>query len=174
MWVASQRHQRPVHEPTTAKLVIADHGLFYACMRYCCRYGNHNGIIREDDLYSWIISKEGKSKLDYESTPLHLVNEMVAAAKRYSYLVQATNSDNNADGVNKYPNVVNIGYINKQRSRQHLILLMALNLNCDDDVINYLAQQIESLFFANTLKMQTKTMSGALQTGQLSYAGYVV
>lgn len=83
---------------------------------------------------------------------------MATAAKRYSYLVQATNSDNNAIGVNKYPNVVNIGYINKQRSRQHLILLMALNLNCDDDVINYLAQQIESfLFFANTLKMQTKS-----------------
>ena len=126
-------------------------------LRYFMIARYHNGIIREDDLYSWIISKEGKSKLDYESTPLHLVNEMVAAAKRYSYLVQATNSDNNADGVNKYPNVVNIGYINKQRSRQHLILLMALNLNCDDDVINYLAQQIESfLFFANTLKMQTK------------------
>ena len=32
MWVASQRHQRPVHEPTTAKLVIAGHGLLYACM----------------------------------------------------------------------------------------------------------------------------------------------
>ncbi|MGM8885143.1 DUF262 domain-containing protein [Psychrobacter sp. 1U2] len=126
-------------------------------LRYFMIARYHNGIIREDDLYSWIISKEGKSKLDYENEPLNLVNEMVAAAKRYSYLVQATNSDTNAIGVNKYPNVVNIGYINKQRSRQHLILLMALNLNCDDDVINYLAQQIESfLFFANTLKMQTK------------------
>lgn len=126
-------------------------------LRYFMTARYHNGIIREDDLYSWIISKEGKEKLNYESSPLHLVNEMVAAASRYSYLVQATNSDTNAVGVNKYPNVVNIGYINKQRSRQHLILLMALNLNCDDDVINYLAQQIESfLFFANTLKMQTK------------------
>lgn len=126
-------------------------------LRYFMTARYHNGIIREDDLYSWIISKEGKEKLNYENSPLHLVNEMVAAASRYSYLVQATNSDTNAVGVNKYPNVVNIGYINKQRSRQHLILLMALNLNCDDDVINYLAQQIESfLFFANTLKMQTK------------------
>lgn len=127
-------------------------------LRYFMIARYHNGIIREDDLYSWIISKEGKQKLQYEDQPLNLVNEMATAAKRYSYLVQATNSDNNAIGVNKYPNVVNIGYINKQRSRQHLILLMALNLNCDDDVINYLAQQIESfLFFANTLKMQTKS-----------------
>lgn len=127
-------------------------------LRYFMIARYHNGIIREDDLYSWIISKEGKQKLQYEDQPLNLVNEMATAAKRYSYLVQATNSDNNAIGVNKYPNVVNIGYINKQRSRQHLILLMALNLNCNDDVINYLAQQIESfLFFANTLKMQTKS-----------------
>lgn len=126
-------------------------------LRYFMIARYHNGIIREDDLYSWIISKEGKQKLQYEDQPLNLVNEMATAAKRYSYLVQATNSDNNEVGINKYPNVVNIGYINKQRSRQHLILLMALNLNCDDNVVNYLAQQIESfLFFANTLKMQTK------------------
>ena len=72
-------------------------------------------------------------------------------------MVQATNSDSSSLGINKYPNVAKIGYINKQRSRQHLMLLMALDLNCNDDVINYLAQQIESfLFFANTLKMQTK------------------
>ena len=126
-------------------------------LRYFMIARYHNGIIREDDLYSWIISKEGKQKLQYEDRPLSLVNEMAIASKRYSYLVQATNSDSREAGINKYPNVVNIGYINKQRSRQHLILLMALDLNCDNEVINYLAQQIESfLFFANTLKMQTK------------------
>ena len=126
-------------------------------LRYFMIARYHNGIIREDDLYSWIISKEGKLKLQYETKPLNLVNEMTAAAKRYSHLVQATNSDSSNLGINKYPNVVKIGYINKQRSRQHLMLLMALDLNCNDDVINYLAQQIESfLFFANTLKMQTK------------------
>ena len=96
-------------------------------LRYFMIARYHNGIIREDDLYSWIISKEGKQKLQYENQPLNLVNEMATAAKRYSYLVQATNSDHNELGINKYPNVVNIGYINKQRSRQHLILLMALN-----------------------------------------------
>lgn len=126
-------------------------------LRYFMIARYHSGIIREDDLYSWIISKEGKKKLQYETKPINLVNEMTTAAKRYSHLVQATNNDNSNIGINKYPNVVNIGYINKQRSRQHLMLLMALDLNCNDDVINYLAQQIESfLFFANTLKMQTK------------------
>jgi len=126
-------------------------------LRYFMIARYHNGIIREDGLYSWIISKEGKQKLQYEDRPLYLVNEMAIASKRYSYLVQATNNDSHEAGINKYPNVVNIGYINKQRSRQHLILLMALDLNCDDEVINYLAQQIESfLFFANTLRMQTK------------------
>lgn len=127
-------------------------------LRYFMVARYHNGIIREDDLYSWIISKDGKQKLQYESQPLKLVNEMATASKRYSYLVQATNGDSNEVGISKYPKVVNIGYINKRRSRQHLMLLMALDLNCDDVVINYLAQQIESfLFFANTLKMQTNT-----------------
>lgn len=127
-------------------------------LRYFMIARYHNGIIREDDLYSWIISKEGKHKLQYETKPLNLVNEMAIAAKRYSHLVQATNSDSSNIGINKYPNVVKIGYINKQRSRQHLMLLMALDLNCDDNVVNYLAQQIESfLFFSNTLKIQTKS-----------------
>ena len=32
MWVASQRHQRPVQDPATAKLVNLGHGLLYACL----------------------------------------------------------------------------------------------------------------------------------------------
>lgn len=126
-------------------------------LRYFLVARYHNGIIREDDLYSWIISKEGKNRLDYEANPLGLVTEMTKSARRYSFLVQATNNDKASQGQAKFPAMVNIGYINKQRSRQHLIVLLALDLSCDDEVLNYLGKQLESFFFfANTIKMQTK------------------
>lgn len=32
LWGASQRHQRPVQDPATAKLVNIGHGLLYACL----------------------------------------------------------------------------------------------------------------------------------------------
>lgn len=124
-------------------------------LRYFMMARYHHGILREDELYKWIISKEGKASLNYESEPLKLVQELQQAAKRYSALVSATNSL--GDGAN-YPHITNIGYINKYRSRQHLVLLMALDLYCPSDVVDYLAAQLESFFFfANTMSIQTKT-----------------
>lgn len=58
----------------------------------------------------------------------------------------------------RFPNVSNIGYINKYRSRQHLVLLMALDISCSDDVMDFLGAQLESfLFFTNTMAIQSKT-----------------
>ena len=123
--------------------------------RYFMTARYHHGILREDELYKWIISAEGKTSLNYEAEPLKLVQELQQAAKRYSALVSATNSL--GDGVS-YPHITNIGYINKYRSRQHLVLLMALDLFCPNEVVDHLAAQLESFFFfANTMSIQTKT-----------------
>ena len=124
-------------------------------LRYFMMARYHQGILREDELYKWIISAEGKESLNYEKEPLKLVQELQQAAKRYSALVSATNSL--GDG-SSYPHITHIGYINKYRSRQHLVLLMALDLYCPIDVVDYLAKQLESFFFfANTMGIQTKT-----------------
>src|SRR5690606_19689280 len=48
------------------------------------------GILREDEIYKWIISQEGKQALDYGNSPLKLAKEMERVAARYSDLVKAT------------------------------------------------------------------------------------
>jgi hypothetical protein len=114
----------------------------------------HNGIIREDDIYSWIISKEGKKATNYENNPSGFAKELMKISNRYALLVNATQDKANQD---KYPEVRNIGFINKHKSRQHLVLLLALNINANDEEINYLAKQVESfLFYSNTLGIQAK------------------
>lgn len=125
-------------------------------LRYFMLARYHNGILVEDDLYSWIVSKDGKQKLNYEKEPLGLVKEMAKSSLLYSHLVQATNGEKNKAGFRKFPPVVNIGYINKRGSRQHLIMLMALDFN-SDEAVKYLATQLESfLFFTNTIGLQPK------------------
>ena len=48
-------------------------------------------------------------------------------------------------------------YVNKYKSRQDLILLLALDSNCSKEEIEYLAEQIEScFFFNNTIGIQAK------------------
>ncbi|EOV1172978.1 DUF262 domain-containing protein [Vibrio fluvialis] len=127
-------------------------------LRYFMQARYHNGILREDELYKWIISKEGKEALQFEAEPLVLVKELERMSLRYATLVQATNDAGNWRDGGRFSNVTNIGYINKYRSRQHLVLLLALDVNCSDDVLEYLASQLESFFFfANTLSLQTKT-----------------
>ena len=66
----------------------------------------------------------------------------------------------------RFPNVSNIGYINKYRSRQHLVLLMALDISCSDDVMDFLGAQLESFY---SLQIQwlfnRRHMSNALLNG---------
>jgi hypothetical protein len=127
-------------------------------LRYFLMARYHNGIIREDDIYKWIISPEGKSSINYESDPLKFTKEVRAISKRYSDLVLATELMKDGGG---FPNVTNIGFINKYKSRQHLILLLALDANVGTESIEYLAGQIESFFFfSNTLGIQAKNNEG--------------
>ena len=123
-------------------------------LRYFLMARYHDGILREDDIYKWIISPEGKKKLAYDAEPLKLVKELEKLSKRYASLAKATSlQDDGGD----HPSVTNIGYVNKVKSRLHLVLLLAPSENCTDDVLDFLATQIESfLFFSNTLGIQAK------------------
>lgn len=123
-------------------------------LRYFLMARHFDGILREDELYKWIISVEGKKRLRYEEAPYELAVELERGARRYADLVCATELQN--DG-GDYPAVTRIGFMNKIKSRQHLILLLALDHTSTADAINYLAQQIESFFFySNTLGIQAK------------------
>ena len=123
-------------------------------LRYFLMARYHDGIIREDDIYKWIISPEGKKATLYETQPLAFAKELNKISKRYSELVVATELVK--DG-GMYPNITNIGFVNKYKSRQHLILLLALDVNCTKYEIEYLGEQIESFFFfSNTIGIQAK------------------
>jgi len=127
-------------------------------LRYFLMARYHDGIIREDDIYKWIISPEGKNSTQYQAHPLEFAKELQKIAKRYAELVVATELVK--DG-GDFPKVTNIGFVNKYKSRQHLILLLALDINTDKTVLEYLAQQIESFFmFSNTMGIQAKNNEG--------------
>lgn len=113
-------------------------------LRYFLMARYHSGVIREDEIYKWMISPEGKEKIKYQIDPISFVKELKSAAQAYASFVKATNSWN-AD--NTYPNITGIGYLSKKTSRQHLVLLMALPNNISVEIINVLAKNIESLIF---------------------------
>lgn len=123
-------------------------------LRYFMMARYHNGILREDEIYKWVISAEGKQSTQYEDQPLKLANELVKLAKRYADLVKATM--HKKDG-GEYPAVTRIGFMNKYKSRQHLVLLLALKENCGTETIAALANELESFFFySNTMGIQAK------------------
>lgn len=124
-------------------------------LRYFLMARYYPGILREDELYKWIISADGKRNLRYEEAPLELATELEKGARRYADLVHATELQR--DG-GDYPAVTRIGLMNKIKSRQHLILLLALDHTASPNAVNYLAEQIESfLFYTNTLGILTKS-----------------
>jgi len=113
-------------------------------LRYFLMARYHDGIIREDEIYKWMISNEGKTKIGYTTNPVRFAKELKSAAEKYARFIIATMSDK-ADV--DYPNITGIGYLSKKTSRQHLVLLSALPDNATDEVINLLAKNIESLVF---------------------------
>jgi uncharacterized protein with ParB-like and HNH nuclease domain len=127
-------------------------------LRYFLMSRYYDGILREDDIYKWFISEQGKLLTKYESNPIGFAKELKKLSKRYSDLVIATELVK--DG-GDYPSITNIGFINKYKSRQHLILLLALDENVSKDSIEYLGKQIESYFFySNSLGIQAKYNEG--------------
>lgn len=121
-------------------------------MRYFFIARYTSDVITEERIYKWLTSEEGSNLVNYTKAPIAFAKELQNAAKRYARLVSATEKFNN-----KLPHVYNIGLINKKRSRQHLILLLALHQDATDDVIEFLAEKIENYFFyAVSLRVQAK------------------
>lgn len=113
-------------------------------LRYFLMARYHEGIIREDEIYKWMISDDGKSKIKYKGNPVGFAKELKAAAAKYSLFIKATNAwDSDAT----YPYITGIGYLSKKTSRQHLVLLLALKDNIGINVTNLLAKNIETLVF---------------------------
>jgi hypothetical protein len=138
-------------------------------LRYFLMARYHKGVIREDDIYKWIISVDGKKTTQYEVKPLDFAKELKKISKRYADLVVATELLSDG-GTN--PAVTNIGFVNKYKSRQHLILILALDANCTNTEIEYLAQQIESFFFySNSLGIQAKNNEGLFANWALELRG---
>lgn len=120
---------------------------------FLARYYDGKDTLREDDIYKWLISESGKKATNYELKPLSFAKELSIFSKRYSDIVKATECRKDET----YKNVARIGNMNKYKSRQHLILLLALHQKCGVDVIEYLAKQIESYFFyCVTMHVQAK------------------
>lgn len=113
-------------------------------LRYFLMARYHNGIIREEEIYKWMISDEGKAKINYKLYPVEFAKELKAAAKKYCSFIKATTSWN-ADL--QFPNITGIGFLSKKNSRQHLVLLLALKDSIDNEIISLLAKNIESLIF---------------------------
>lgn len=138
-------------------------------LRYFLMARYHNGVMREDDIYKWIISQEGKEATKYETQPVSFAKELKKISKRYSDLVLATEFIK--DG-SQYPNTTNIGFVNKYRSRQHLVLLLALDSTVGNPELEYLAEQIESFFFfSNTIGIQAKNNEHMFTTWVLQLRG---
>ncbi len=120
---------------------------------FLARYYDGKDILREDDIYKWLISPEGKQATQYEVNPIDFAKELSKFSKFYSDMVLITERMSDST----YPSVARIGRINKLKSRQHLILILALKHNSDASVIEYLAKQIESYFFyCVTMRIQAK------------------
>lgn len=138
-------------------------------LRYFLMARYHNGILREDDIYKWIISVDGKNATQYEVKPLDFAKELKVISKRYAELVVATELLKDGS-IN--PAVTNIGFVNKYKSRQHLILILALDANCTNTEIEYLAKQTEAFFFySNSLGIQAKNNEGLFAKWALELRG---
>ena len=123
---------------------------------FIARYIVGTEILREDSIYKWLISPEGKKATSYETKPIEFAKELATLSERYSNLVCATEEYSS-----NYPNISHIGLVNKVKSRQHLILLLELHQNAGQNALEYLAKQIESFFFYTvTMHIQAKSNEG--------------
>ena len=111
-------------------------------LRYFMMAKYFNGIRREDEIYDWIISKEGKDSVRYETKPIEFVDEMLRSAEKYSKYVNATGSIKEDKD---YPHLTRIGQIGRTNFRQHLILLLPWTIGLDPKGIELLCKQLETL-----------------------------
>jgi len=114
-------------------------------LRYFLIARYHDGIIREDEIYSWLINKETKKKIKYHEEPISFVNELYNSAKKYSLLVRTLNEIYKPVSTDNY--LVHISLIGKTAFRQHLMLLLAIKDDIFDKVIAEVSNRISVLIF---------------------------
>ena len=71
---------------------------------FIARYIVGTEILREDSIYKWLISPEGKKATSYETKPIEFAKELATLSERYSNLVCATEEYSS-----NYPNISHIG-----------------------------------------------------------------
>lgn len=111
-------------------------------LRYFLMARYYEGIIREDEIYNWIISDEGKNKIKYDLNPMDFANELLNLSGKYSKYVLATNNEDN-----DYLYLSRIGFLGRKTFRQHLILILAMNDSLLNDGLKLLSENLESLIF---------------------------
>ncbi|MCZ8356247.1 MAG: DUF262 domain-containing HNH endonuclease family protein [Cyclobacteriaceae bacterium] len=124
-------------------------------LRYFITARYHDGVLREDQLYNWIISKEGKQRIGYQNDPLAFAKELKKGATLYSRYIKATNSwEEDSD----FSSITGIGYLLKKNSRQHLIPLLALKDSFAKSDAALLSQNLEALaFYYSVNRILTKS-----------------
>jgi len=126
-------------------------------LRYFLMAKYYNGMLREDEIYKWIISDEGKKAIKYQDNPLQFAEELKESSAYYRDFVKATIADTEDPN---YPSLTYMGHIGKSTFRQHIILLLALknNLRNNKAAVELLCKNLEVLVFYYTMtREQTKT-----------------
>ncbi|MEM2107871.1 MAG: DUF262 domain-containing HNH endonuclease family protein [Candidatus Bathyarchaeia archaeon] len=111
-------------------------------LRYFMMAKYYDGILREDEIYNWVISDEGKKRIKYNEKPIDFVEELLRSAEKYSRYVTATASSKED---RDYPHLTRIGQIGRVNFRQHLILLLAMDDKLGSEGIELLCKQLETL-----------------------------
>jgi hypothetical protein len=109
-------------------------------LRYFLMAKYFNGILREDNIYDWVISEEGRDSIKYDMKPIEFVEELLRSVEKYSRYVKAT-----VRGDKDYPHLTRIGQIGRTNFRQHLILLLAMDDRLGPEGIELLCKQLETL-----------------------------
>ena len=101
-----------------------------------------NGILREDSIYSWLVSKN--NKCENKTDPFGFVSRMKDGAERYMlYLSGGTN-----DPADNY--IRNIPLIGGSAYKMHLLLLLAAK-NMDAEAENHFKRILESIVYYSTV-----------------------
>lgn len=113
---------------------------YFIMANYKVNSSQGDEILREDEIYKWIIKDENKAQCNYEKAPFEFVNLLIENADIYVKFFK---------GADKYGQNVFLDSIKKLGGgsfRQHLILLLA-SRNLSKELFDHLAKQIETLVF---------------------------
>ena len=124
-------------------------------LRYFLMAKYYNGVLREDEIYKWIISDEGKKAIKYQDNPLQFAEELKESSAYYRDFVKATIADTEDPN---YPSLTYIGHIGKSTFDSTLYFYcIKNNLKNNKAAVELLCKNLEVLVFYYTMtREQTK------------------